>query len=82
MTAPSSTSAPSLFTDEFFALVSPFDQSTFNRWYALGVGLCMYVGWNIFTLLGVVLIIVAIVVSSRMASGPAPGKTALDAAAH
>lgn len=36
-------------------LVSPFDQSTFNRWYALGVGLCMYVGWNIFTLLGVVL---------------------------
>ena len=33
-------------------------------------------------LLGGVLIIVAIVVSSRMASGPAPGKTALDAAAH
>lgn len=44
-----------LLTDEFFALVSPFDQNTFNRWYALGVGLCMYVGWNIFTLLGVVL---------------------------
>ena len=44
-----------LLTDEFFALVSPFDRQTFNRWYALGVGLCMYVGWNIFTLLGVVL---------------------------
>ena len=44
-----------LLTDEFFALVSPFNRQTFNRWYALGVGLCMYVGWNIFTLLGVVL---------------------------
>ena len=44
-----------LLTDEFFALVSPFDRQTFNRWYALGVGLCMYVGWNVFTLLGVVL---------------------------
>lgn len=44
-----------LLTDEFFALVSPFDQKTFDRWYALGVGLCMYVGWNIFTLLGVLL---------------------------
>lgn len=32
-----------VLTDEFFALVSPFDQKTFNRWYALGVGLCMYV---------------------------------------
>ncbi len=43
-----------LLTDEFFALVSPFDRHTFNRWYALGVGLCMYVGWNVFTLLGVI----------------------------
>ena len=33
-------------------------------------------------LLGGVLIIVAIVVSSRMASGPATGKSTLDAAAH
>ena len=33
-------------------------------------------------LLGGVLIIVAIVVSSRMASGPTPRKTTLDAAAH
>lgn len=33
-------------------------------------------------LLGGLLIIVAIVVSSRMAGGPAPGKPALDAAAH
>ena len=43
-----------LLTDEFFALVSPYDQKTFNRWYALGVGLCMYVGWNLFTCLGVI----------------------------
>jgi drug/metabolite transporter (DMT)-like permease len=33
-------------------------------------------------LLGGVLIIVAIVVSSRMASGPAPGKSELGAGAH
>ncbi len=33
-------------------------------------------------LLGGLLIIIAIVVSSRMAGGPAPGKPALDAAAH
>jgi 4-azaleucine resistance transporter AzlC len=44
-----------LLTDEFFALVSPYDQKTFSRWYALGVGLCMYLGWNLFTLLGVIL---------------------------
>ncbi len=44
-----------LLTDEFFALVSPYDQKTFSRWYALGVGLCMYLGWNLFTLLGIVL---------------------------
>ena len=44
-----------LLTDEFFALTSQYDRQQFNRWYALGVGLCMYVGWNIFTLLGVVL---------------------------
>ena len=44
-----------LLTDEFFALVSSHDRQTFNRWYALGVGLCMYIGWNLFTLLGVVL---------------------------
>ncbi|MFJ7883103.1 AzlC family ABC transporter permease [Pseudomonas sp. NPDC096917] len=43
-----------LLTDEFFALVSPFDRQTFNRWYALGVGLCMYVGWNLFTCVGVI----------------------------
>ena len=43
-----------LLTDEFFALVSPYDHNTFNRWYALGVGLCMYVGWNLFTCLGVI----------------------------
>ena len=44
-----------LLTDEFFALVSSQDRQTFNRWYALGVGLCMYIGWNLFTLMGVVL---------------------------
>lgn len=43
-----------LLTDEFFALVSSHDRQTFNRWYALGVGLCMYVGWNLFTCVGIV----------------------------
>ena len=44
-----------LLTDEFFALVSPFDRQTFNRWYALGVGLTFYIAWNLFTLAGIVL---------------------------
>jgi len=37
-----------LLTDEFFALVSQYDRQTFNRWYALGVGLTFYIIWNVF----------------------------------
>ena len=44
-----------LMTDEFFALVSQYDRETFNRWYALGVGLTFYIAWNLFTLAGIVL---------------------------
>lgn len=44
-----------LLTDEFFALVSHYDRETFNRWYALGVGLTFYIAWNLFTLAGIVL---------------------------
>lgn len=44
-----------LLTDEFFALVSQYDRQTFNRWYALGVGLTFYIIWNVFTFAGIVL---------------------------
>jgi Predicted branched-chain amino acid permease (azaleucine resistance) len=44
-----------LLTDEFFALVNHYDRETFNRWYALGVGLTFYIAWNLFTLAGIVL---------------------------
>lgn len=44
-----------LMTDEFFALVSHYDRQTFNRWYALGVGLTFYIAWNLFTFAGIVL---------------------------
>ena len=44
-----------LLTDEFFALVNHYDRETFNRWYALGVGLTFYLIWNLFTLAGIVL---------------------------
>ncbi|WP_277961249.1 AzlC family ABC transporter permease [Pseudomonas sp. RIT-To-2] len=44
-----------LLTDELFALTSRYDQQTFSRWYALGVGLTFYVAWNFFTLLGILL---------------------------
>ncbi|MDZ5602522.1 AzlC family ABC transporter permease [Pseudomonas sp. RP23018S] len=44
-----------LLTDEFFALTSHQDLHSFNRWYALGVGLTFYVAWNLFTLAGIVL---------------------------
>lgn len=44
-----------LLTDEFFALVNHHDRQTFNRWYALGVGLTFYVIWNVFTFAGIVL---------------------------
>lgn len=42
-----------LLTDELFALTSGHDRETFNRWYALGVGLTFYIAWNLFTLAGV-----------------------------
>lgn len=44
-----------LLTDEFFALTNRHDQTQFNRWYALGVGLTFYVAWNLFTLVGILL---------------------------
>ncbi len=44
-----------LLTDELFALTSRYDQQTFSRWYALGVGLTFYVAWNLFTLAGILL---------------------------
>jgi len=44
-----------LLTDEFFALVNHYDRETFNRWYALGVGLTFYLIWNLFTFAGIVL---------------------------
>ncbi|WAH55604.1 AzlC family ABC transporter permease [Pseudomonas silvicola] len=44
-----------LLTDELFALTSRYDQQTFSRWYALGVGLTFYMAWNFFTLLGILL---------------------------
>lgn len=43
-----------LLTDEFFAVNSAGLQQ-FNRWYALGVGLTLYLAWNLFTLAGIVL---------------------------
>ncbi|MCG6574234.1 branched-chain amino acid ABC transporter permease [Pseudomonas sp. AF32] len=44
-----------LLTDEFFALNSQYDQKTFSRWFALGVGLSFYLAWNVFTLGGILL---------------------------
>lgn len=44
-----------LMTDEFFALNSQQHAATFNRWYALGVGLTFYVVWNLCTCAGIVL---------------------------
>jgi 4-azaleucine resistance transporter AzlC len=44
-----------LMTDEFFALNSHQHPDTFNRWYALGVGLTFYVVWNLFTFAGIIL---------------------------
>jgi 4-azaleucine resistance transporter AzlC len=44
-----------LLTDEFFALNSQYDQKTFSRWFALGVGLSFYLAWNVFTLAGILL---------------------------
>jgi len=44
-----------LLTDELFALTSHHDPRTFDRWYALGVGLTFYLLWNLFTCAGILL---------------------------
>ena len=43
-----------LLTDELFAIVNPSQLKRFDRWYALGGGLCFYLGWNIATLVGII----------------------------
>ena len=44
-----------LLTDELFALTSHHDPRSFDRWYALGVGLTFYILWNVFTFAGIIL---------------------------
>ncbi|SEI63328.1 4-azaleucine resistance probable transporter AzlC [Pseudomonas sp. NFR16] len=44
-----------LLTDELFAMTSHHDPRSFDRWYALGVGLTFYLLWNLFTCAGIVL---------------------------
>ncbi|WP_434706317.1 AzlC family ABC transporter permease [Pseudomonas sp. Z1-12] len=44
-----------LLTDELFALTSHHDPRSFDRWYALGVGLTFYILWNVFTCAGIIL---------------------------
>ncbi len=43
-----------LLTDELFAIANPGQLKRFDRWYALGGGLCFYLGWNLATLGGIV----------------------------
>ena len=43
-----------LLTDELFAIVNPNQLKRFDRWYALGGGLCFYLGWNVATLMGII----------------------------
>ena len=43
-----------LLTDELFAITHPGQLKHFDRWYALGGGLCFYLGWNLATLAGIV----------------------------
>ncbi len=43
-----------LLTDELFAIVHPGRLKHFDRWYALGGGLCFYLGWNLATLAGII----------------------------
>jgi len=43
-----------LLTDELFAIAHPGQLKPFDRWYALGGGLCFYLGWNLATLAGIV----------------------------
>jgi len=42
-----------LLTDELFALTSTQSPAQFNRWQALGAGLCLYLGWNLATAVGI-----------------------------
>ena len=43
-----------LLTDELFAIAHPGQLKRFDRWYALGGGLCFYFGWNLATLGGII----------------------------
>ncbi|WP_257267224.1 AzlC family ABC transporter permease [Endozoicomonas sp. ONNA2] len=43
-----------LLTDELFAIANPGQLQRFDRWYALGGGLCFYLGWNLATLGGII----------------------------
>lgn len=43
-----------LLTDELFAIANPGQLQCFDRWYALGGGLCFYLGWNLATLAGII----------------------------
>lgn len=43
-----------LLTDELFAIANPGQLARFDRWYALGGGLCFYLGWNLATLGGII----------------------------
>jgi predicted branched-subunit amino acid permease len=48
-----------LLTDELFAILAARKQSkdkpqSFDRWYALGVGLSFYLVWNMATLVGII----------------------------
>lgn len=45
-----------LLTDELFAVIASKEakDQQFNRWYALGAGLCFYITWNLSSLLGIV----------------------------
>ncbi|WP_257286489.1 AzlC family ABC transporter permease [Endozoicomonas sp. SESOKO1] len=43
-----------LLTDELFAIANPGQLKRFDRWYALGGGLCFYLGWNLATLGGII----------------------------
>lgn len=43
-----------LLTDELFALTGTKPPAQFNRWHALGVGLSLYMGWNLATAAGII----------------------------
>ncbi|WP_370279132.1 AzlC family ABC transporter permease [Pontibacterium sp.] len=43
-----------LLTDELFALTGTKPPEQFNRWHALGIGLSLYMGWNLATAAGII----------------------------